>query len=64
MSASPPRPRRFVPAFINIALVPDSGASYFLSRILGPARALEWMASGRMVDADEALDVGPGVRAG
>ena len=49
---------RFVPAFINIALVPDSGASYFLSRILGPARALEWMASGRMVDAEEALEWG------
>jgi 2-(1,2-epoxy-1,2-dihydrophenyl)acetyl-CoA isomerase len=46
---------RFVPAFINIALVPDSGASYFLSRILGPAHALEWMASGRMIDADQAL---------
>lgn len=49
---------RFVPAFINIALVPDSGASYFLSRILGPAQALEWMASGRMVDAEEALEWG------
>jgi 2-(1,2-epoxy-1,2-dihydrophenyl)acetyl-CoA isomerase len=46
---------RFAPAFINIALVPDSGASYFVSRILGPARALEWMASGRMIEADEAL---------
>ena len=46
---------RFVPAFINIALVPDSGASYFLSRILGPARALEWLASGRTLEAEEAL---------
>lgn len=49
---------RFVPAFINIALVPDSGATFFLTRILGPARALEWMASGRMVDAAEALSWG------
>ena len=46
---------RFVPAFVNIALVPDSGGSFFLSRILGSARALEWMMSGRMLDASEAL---------
>jgi 2-(1,2-epoxy-1,2-dihydrophenyl)acetyl-CoA isomerase len=45
----------FVPAFVSIGLVPDSGATYFLSRILGPARALEWMASGRRLSADDAL---------
>lgn len=45
----------FVPAFINIGLLPDSGGSHFLTRILGPARALEWMASGRRLAADEAL---------
>jgi 2-(1,2-epoxy-1,2-dihydrophenyl)acetyl-CoA isomerase len=45
----------FVPAFINIGLVPDSGGSHFLTRILGPARALEWMLSGRRLSADEAL---------
>ena len=37
----------FVPAFINIGLVPDSGGSYFVTRLLGPARAFEWMTSGR-----------------
>src|SRR3954464_9550120 len=36
----------FVPAFINIGLVPDSGCSYFVTRILGPARAFEWLAPG------------------
>src|SRR3954454_3187964 len=36
----------FVPAFINIGLIPDSGGSYFVTRILGPARAFEWLASG------------------
>jgi 2-(1,2-epoxy-1,2-dihydrophenyl)acetyl-CoA isomerase len=41
---------RFVPGFVSIGLVPDSGASYLLSRIVGPARALEWMASGRPLD--------------
>jgi 2-(1,2-epoxy-1,2-dihydrophenyl)acetyl-CoA isomerase len=45
----------FVPAFIGIGLVPDSGATYFLSRLLGPGRALEWMASNRRLSAAEAL---------
>src|SRR5918912_829155 len=35
----------FVPAFINIGLVPDSGGSFFIARLLGPARAFEWMSS-------------------
>src|SRR5439155_16676385 len=33
----------FIPAFINIGLIPDSGGSYFVTRILGPARAFEWL---------------------
>jgi 2-(1,2-epoxy-1,2-dihydrophenyl)acetyl-CoA isomerase len=45
----------FVPAFINIGLIPDSGGSYFIHRILGFARAFEWMASGRRLSAEEAL---------
>ncbi len=45
---------RFVPAFISIGLVPDSGGSYFVGRLLGPARAFEWMASGRTLTAAEA----------
>jgi 2-(1,2-epoxy-1,2-dihydrophenyl)acetyl-CoA isomerase len=48
----------FVPAFVNIGLVPDSGATYFLSRIMGSARALEWMLSGRRLSADEAHALG------
>ena len=44
----------FVPAFINIGLVPDSGGTYFVTRLLGPARALEWLASGRRLTAAEA----------
>jgi len=48
----------FVPAFINIGLVPDSGGSYFVHRLLGYARAFEWMASGRRVTAAEALSWG------
>jgi 2-(1,2-epoxy-1,2-dihydrophenyl)acetyl-CoA isomerase len=44
----------FVPAFVNIGLVPDSGGTFFLSRLLGPARAFEWMSSGRRLTAAEA----------
>jgi 2-(1,2-epoxy-1,2-dihydrophenyl)acetyl-CoA isomerase len=48
----------FVPAFINIGLVPDSGGTYFVRRLLGTARAFEWMSSGRRLSAAEALDWG------
>jgi 2-(1,2-epoxy-1,2-dihydrophenyl)acetyl-CoA isomerase len=44
----------FVPAFVNIGLVPDSGGTFFIARLLGPARAFEWMTSGRRLTAAEA----------
>jgi 2-(1,2-epoxy-1,2-dihydrophenyl)acetyl-CoA isomerase len=44
----------FIPAFINIGLIPDSGGSYFVTRILGAARAFEWLASGKKLTAAEA----------
>jgi 2-(1,2-epoxy-1,2-dihydrophenyl)acetyl-CoA isomerase len=49
---------KFVPAWINIGLVPDAGGSYFVPRILGYARTLEWFATGRHMTADEALALG------
>jgi 2-(1,2-epoxy-1,2-dihydrophenyl)acetyl-CoA isomerase len=45
----------FVPGFVGIGLVPDSGGSWFLHRQLGFARAFEWMCSNRKLGADEAL---------
>jgi len=48
----------FVPAFISIGLVPDMGGTFFTTRLLGPARAFEWMTSGRRLSAAEALDWG------
>jgi 2-(1,2-epoxy-1,2-dihydrophenyl)acetyl-CoA isomerase len=45
---------RFVPAFVNIGLVPDTGASYFIERLLGYARAFEWLCSGRALSAGDA----------
>src|SRR5260370_1216130 len=44
----------FVPAFIRIGLVPDSGGTFFVTRLLGYARAFEWLCSGRTLSADEA----------
>jgi 2-(1,2-epoxy-1,2-dihydrophenyl)acetyl-CoA isomerase len=45
----------FVPGFVGIGLVPDSGGTWFLHRLLGFSRAFEWMVSNRRVSADEAL---------
>jgi 2-(1,2-epoxy-1,2-dihydrophenyl)acetyl-CoA isomerase len=45
----------FVPAFVNVGLVPDTGGSWLVPRLLGYARAFEWMCSGRKIGADEAL---------
>jgi 2-(1,2-epoxy-1,2-dihydrophenyl)acetyl-CoA isomerase len=44
----------FVPAFVNVGLVPDSGATFFVTRLVGPARAFEWLCSGRRLTAAEA----------
>ena len=44
----------FVPAFINLGLIPDSGGSFFVSRLLGYARAFEWLTTGRRLSAAEA----------
>ena len=44
----------FVPGFIGIGLIPDSGGSWFVHRLLGFARAFEWMTSNRKLTAAEA----------
>jgi len=44
----------FVPGFVGIGLIPDSGGSYFLQRLLGTSRAFEWMTSNRRLTAAEA----------
>jgi 2-(1,2-epoxy-1,2-dihydrophenyl)acetyl-CoA isomerase len=48
----------FVPGFVGIGLVPDSGGTWFVHRLLGFARAFEWMCSNRRLTAQEALDWG------
>src|SRR5207302_725835 len=48
----------FVQAFVRIGLLPDAGSTYFLPRIIGPARAAELMMLGDAVDAKRALEIG------
>ena len=49
---------RFVLAFGRIGLVPDSGATWFLPRLVGPAKAAEMALLDDPVDAAEALRLG------
>ena len=47
-----------MPAFGAIGLVPDTGGSYFVTQLLGYARAFEWMTASRKLGVEEALDWG------
>lgn len=48
----------FVPAFVSVGLVPDTGGSWLVPRLLGYSRAFEWMCSGRKLSTAEALEWG------
>src|SRR3954453_19419928 len=47
-----------VPAFGRIGLVPDSGLSHTLPRLIGSAASFDWMVSGRRIAAPEAEALG------
>ena len=47
-----------IEVFINIGLVPDSGSSYFLPRLVGSARAFELASTGKKVSGQEAVSIG------
>jgi 2-(1,2-epoxy-1,2-dihydrophenyl)acetyl-CoA isomerase len=49
---------KLVLAFVKVGLVPDSGAVWFLTKMIGAAKAWELAASGDPVSADDALRLG------
>lgn len=49
---------KLVLAFVKAGLVPDSGALWFLTKLVGAAKAWELGATGEPVKADEALRLG------
>lgn len=48
----------FIQAFVKVGLVPDSGSTWMLPRLIGMTWALDMMLSGRKVNAQEALEMG------
>jgi 2-(1,2-epoxy-1,2-dihydrophenyl)acetyl-CoA isomerase len=48
----------FVQAFVRIGLIPDLASTYFLPRLIGPARAAELTMLGETVDSSRALQLG------
>ncbi len=52
------RSASFVQAFSKIGLIPDSGGTFFLPRLIGWNRASALMMTGDKVSADEALEMG------
>ena len=48
----------FIQAFVHVGVVPDSGSTFFLPRLIGMSRAFELAATGRKVKSDEALRIG------
>lgn len=45
---------RLVPAWVQIGLVPDLGASWYAVRLLGEGRAFDWFASGDAMSTERA----------
>ena len=49
---------QFLMSFVRIAIIPDLGASYYLTRRVGMARAKELALTGKVIGAEEALNIG------
>ena len=49
---------RFGFVFARRGIVPEAASSFFLPRIVGISRAMEWVATGRVFSAQEALEGG------
>jgi enoyl-CoA hydratase/carnithine racemase len=46
---------RFGLPFVRRGITPEAGSGWFLPRIVGISQAMEWVATGRVFDAEEAL---------
>ncbi len=49
---------KFLTAFIGIGLAPDTGVSYWLPRLIGPARAAEMLFTNERMDGTQAAEAG------
>lgn len=49
---------RFGYVFARRGIYPEGGSTWFLPRIVGMTKAMDWMISGRLIDAEEALASG------
>lgn len=49
---------KFGMAYVKVGLTPGDGGAYFLPKVVGMARALELMWTGRIFTAEEALEMG------
>ena len=49
---------RFGQAYVRLGYCPDAGGSFLLPRLIGEARAMEMIYTGRIIDADEANRIG------
>jgi 2-(1,2-epoxy-1,2-dihydrophenyl)acetyl-CoA isomerase len=48
----------FIEVFVNVGLIPDSGSTFMLPRLVGLGKAMELCCTGQKVDATEALRLG------
>ncbi len=49
---------KFIQSFVNLGLVPDMGGTFFLTKMIGAAKATELIMTGRTVKAEEAEKLG------
>ena len=49
---------KFIQSFINIGLVPDTGGTYYLPRIIGRQKAIGLMLSGEKISSEDAEKIG------